>query len=80
MKWARLTRDHRFLEMKHALYIPSLCLGLILPAGSFKNTYFIIFRVDWYTLMGQKQTKNVLKWSSLKRSLNRTVFLWKNCP
>ena len=43
MKWARLTRDHRFLEMKHALYIPSLCLGLILPAGSFKNTYFIIF-------------------------------------
>ena len=24
MKWARLTRDHRFLQMMRALYIPSL--------------------------------------------------------
>ena len=26
MKWARLTRDHRFLQMICALYIPSLWL------------------------------------------------------
>ena len=25
MKWARLTRDHRFLQTMCALYIPSLC-------------------------------------------------------
>ena len=29
MKWARLTRDHRFLQMMHALYIPSLWVVLV---------------------------------------------------
>ena len=28
MKWARLTWDHRFLQMMHALYIPSLWVYL----------------------------------------------------
>ena len=39
MKWARLTKDHKFLQTMRALYIPSLWLKSVTLKLAVKNGY-----------------------------------------